>query len=187
MHLSNVILIIGLITIGSIWLFCSQESGHAANHPLAQYIEQFGEVDANLYRGAQPDAEALRQLKQQGIKKIISFRTEEDINAQERTMVETLGMEFIVIPWLIYGSLDQTVYDRFFEAIQDKEIKPVFFHCKRGAERTGVMAAAYAMRYKNRPLEEALAEAKHYAIKFFWWPFVKSKIEQCARWNTPST
>jgi len=140
-------------------------------------IKRFGHVDTNLYRGAQPDEEGFKTLRDQGIMTIINYRVEEDLVARERQIVESLGMHYIHIPWTIFGPYKQEVFDRSFEAIAEKDTAPVFFHCKRGSERTGVIAAAYNIKYRGWSLKEAVKDAEAHDVKFIWKPFVRSKIK----------
>ncbi|MBU1864460.1 MAG: tyrosine-protein phosphatase [Candidatus Omnitrophica bacterium] len=140
-------------------------------------IKRFAKVDTNLYRGSQPDEADFTALKEAGIKRIINFRTEENLVERERRQVESLGMEYIHIPWLIYLPYDQKVFNRFFEAIQDKDKKPIFFHCKRGTERTGVMAAAYKTKVLDFSADTAFKDAETFGLHSLWYYFVKTKIE----------
>jgi len=155
------------------------KQGYAVDkNKLNSTIPHFGEVDTNLYRGGQPDEKDLELLKEYGIKKIINLRSEKNLVETERKQVEALGMEYVTISWTILAPYDQEIFDEFFEAIEDKDSKPVFFHCKRGSERTGVMAAAYKIKMNGLSLEEALADAKKYNIKLIWRPFVNLKIRK---------
>jgi hypothetical protein len=58
-----------------------------------------GRVNERLYRGAQPRAEGLAQLKKLGITTIVDLR-DEDPNKRdwERHQAESLGMRFVNIP-----------------------------------------------------------------------------------------
>ena len=47
---------------------------------------------------------------------------------------------------------------RFLKIVTDKDRIPVFVHCHRGAERTGVMCAAYRVVVQGWTKEEAIAE-----------------------------
>ena len=173
-----VLLIIGVPLLCSLNAFAGnkEEKGE-----INQHIKRFALVDKNLYRGAQPDEKGLELLKEYGIKKIINLRGEKKLVERERAQVEALGMEYVNIPWTIWGTpYNPEIFARFFKAIRDKDTKPVFFHCKRGSERTGVLGAAYKIHYQDLSLDEALANAKQYDIKFIWWPFVKSKIKNFA-------
>lgn len=141
-------------------------------------VERFAMVDNGLYRGAQPDRVMLAALKQQGIRTIVNFRAEKNLVEQERQWAQELGLEYVSLPWTIYGPFRKEVFDRFFALLDDPAKRPIFFHCKRGSERTGVLAALYAIRYQGASYEEALAEARQYDIKAIWWPFVQRKIKQ---------
>jgi len=141
-------------------------------------IKRFAEVDANLYRGAQPDEAGFRALKEMGIKRIINFRSERDLAAEEKALVEKLGLEYINIPWTIYSFYNHSVFERFFESLKDKDTAPIFFHCKRGSERTGVISAAYKIKFKDYSLREAIKDTRGFDVKFIWRAAVHTKIKQ---------
>jgi tyrosine-protein phosphatase SIW14 len=145
-------------------------------HENAKNVKRLGKVDENLYRGGQPTYEGLKELQKMGIKRIINFRYEKDLIAKEREQVESLGMEYISLPWAIFASYNHDVFEAFFDAIKDKDEKPTFFHCKRGSERTGVAAGAYMIRTQNASVDEAFKEIQKYDIKFYWSPFVKNAL-----------
>ena len=145
------------------------------------HIKRFAEVDTHLYRGAQPDSAGYLALKKLGIKKIINFRAEKNLIEEERHEVEALGIEYISIPWTIFSPYDQKVFDAFFEEIKNKDTHPVFFHCKRGSERTGVIAGAYKMKFQKMPFKDVLSAAKKFDLKLIWIAFVKSKLKAFER------
>ena len=161
------------ISVFVIWI----KQGYAVDkNELLGTIKHFGQVDENLYRGGQPSDEDLTLLKDYGIKKIINCRAEEDLVEAERKQVESLGMEYVHIPWTIFSPYNPDVIEIFFLTIQNKNEKPVFFHCKRGSERTGVLAAVYKIKMDGLSAQEAFDDAKKYNVKLIWRPFVKAKI-----------
>jgi protein tyrosine phosphatase (PTP) superfamily phosphohydrolase (DUF442 family) len=151
---------------------------HAEMKDKAHQIKHFARVDLNLYRGGQPTRADLIALKELGVKKIINFRNEEKLIEEERALVEELGLEYVSIPWLIFAPYDHTVFTRFFAEIKDKDSAPVFFHCKRGSERTGAAAAIYKITHKGFSVENAFSDACRFNVLFYWKPFVKNIITE---------
>jgi len=144
-------------------------------------IPRLCEVDTNLFRGGQPTQEGYRQLQAEGIKKIISFRHEKKYISQDREQVEALGMEYVSLPWMIGLPYKKEIFTLFFKEIQTKQDAPIFFHCKRGSERTGVMTGAYLIKEKGYTWEEAYEEIKQFSIKPIFMHSVKSKLKTFAR------
>lgn len=140
-------------------------------------IPVFAEAAPGIYRGAQPSAEGYRKLKEKGIKTVVNFRHEKDQIEFGKKHAETHGMTYISLPWMIYGELNPGTVEAFFEIATDPAKQPVFFHCKRGVERTGVLLAFYYIKYENLPPDEAYLKAfEGFPLKFIWKPFVKSKF-----------
>ncbi len=145
----------------------------------AEDLPLLKEISPGIYRGAQPTEEGYRKLKAMSIKTVINFRHEPNVIAQGKEWTEAEGMNYISIPWTIFGPLDVGTIQRFFEVIEDPAKQPVFFHCRRGVERTGLMGAFYYIRYENLSAEEAYAKAFNgYPLKLIWKPFVKTKLEK---------
>src|SRR5512135_3907708 len=84
-----------LVTVG----LALQSPPSPAKPPDVTAIARFHQVDGRLYRGAQPDAEGLRQLRALGIHAVINLRSEEDtLTRQEQRVVESLGMRYVPLP-----------------------------------------------------------------------------------------
>ena len=92
-------------------------------------------VSDDLYRGAQPTEEGVRQLKALGIKTIVNLRT---LHSDRDEIGETHDVDSKRIatqPWAVTN--DDIV--RFLRIVTDPNRTPVYVHCQRGADRTGTM------------------------------------------------
>ncbi len=115
-------------------------------------------IHAGLHRGAQPDREGLRRLRQMGIRTVVNLRSRHS----QREGVEALGLTCVEIP-MKAGLLDadpptEEQVRRLFEVVLDPARQPVFFHCAQGKDRTGTMAAPYRIEVDGWIPEEAIAE-----------------------------
>lgn len=113
------------------------------------------EVTPNLYRGAQPTAEGMKQLPRLGIRTVISLRglhSDKDKLAGTGLKSVRLKME----PW----HCDEDAVVLFLKAATDTNNLPVFVHCERGADRTGTMCAMYRIVVCDWTREQALDEMK---------------------------
>lgn len=110
-------------------------------------------VSEELYRGAQPTAEGMKDLKKLGIKTVINLRA---FHSDRDEIGETeLDYEHIPIPaW----RLKEEHVIQFLKIVTDKSRTPVFVHCMHGADRTGVMSAIYRIVIEGWPKEEAIQE-----------------------------
>lgn len=130
-----------------------------------------------LYRGPQPEEKEFEKLKQKGIKTVVNFRDEPKWIEWEKSKVEALGMKYVNLPWNIMKPADPKLMDRFFEVLSDPKNQPVFFHCKHGRDRSGVMATLALMRYEELSETEAREVALgtiHPHLRY--QPFVNQKI-----------
>ena len=146
---------------------------------LKEKIELFAKVADGVYRGAQPSDDAYPFLKQFGIKTIVNFRHERNAIEKERKLVEAAGMKYVSLAWKIFEKPKPEVMDRFFSIVNDPAEKPVFMHCRRGVERTGVACVLYRMKVEGKTREEAEAlELEPYPVSFIWKPFVKKRLSE---------
>lgn len=150
--------------------------GLGAQTTQAAPIRRFMEIGPGLYRGGQPDKAGYERLRDMGIRTVVNFRTGDD----ERAMVEALGMKYIHIPvhfrWF-GGELPEAAVTRFFAIVDDASHGPVFFHCKRGADRTGAFAALYRITRQGWSIDRAYSEARDVGMRW-WYPAVKGELHE---------
>ncbi len=119
-------------------------------------------VSDDLYRGAQPTAEGMEQLDALGIKTIISLRSADT----DRKILHTTGPTYEHIPMVAWHAEDDDVV-RFLRIVTDESRLPVFVHCQRGADRTGLMVAVYRIAVQGWSKEQAIDEMTHGGFRFY--------------------
>jgi protein tyrosine/serine phosphatase len=153
---------------------CAVDFPHDANPTTItdDYICNFHQVDAQLYRGARPESNAYLKLQQLGIRTIIDLE-EEDHAEQERNVLAHFNASFRTedrIDFISFPITQAQIYrtgvseeqaQRLFHLIQGAR-KPVFIHCYYGRDRTGAIVALYRMAHEGVPYSQAYAEALHY-------------------------
>jgi tyrosine-protein phosphatase SIW14 len=123
-------------------------------------IDNFGQVNANYYRGAQPQGRDYTDLASLGIKTVIDLT--EDGNSAEPALVEGAGMRFFRIPMTTHAVPTAAQITQFLRIVDDPANQPVYVHCQGGRHRTGVMTAIYRMTNDRWTPEQAFAEMKRY-------------------------
>jgi tyrosine-protein phosphatase SIW14 len=124
-------------------------------------VENFGQVSANYYRGAQPKPGDYADLAALGVKTVINL-TSDDGQANEREQVERAGMRYVHIPMTTHRPPTSAQLSQFFAVVNESTDGPVFVHCVGGKHRTGVMTAAYRMTNDGWSPEQAFREMKQY-------------------------
>ncbi len=145
------------LTLASAWA-----GSHNDNLP------NFQKVDNHIYRGAQPTDTGFQDLAQLGIKTVVDLRDiGEHSQAAEQKVVTDLGMRYVNVP--MHGmSKPKDDQVAAVEAIfNDNASGPIFVHCKRGADRTGMVIAVYRISHDQWENEQALREAKSRGMSFF--------------------
>jgi len=123
-------------------------------------IDNFGRVNANYYRGAQPNGHDYADLAAIGVKMVIDLTA--DGQAGEGTLVRDAGMKFVRIPMTTHDEPSRDDVAKFLSLVHDPANQPVFVHCQGGRHRTGVMTAVYRMTQDGWDANRAFAEMQRY-------------------------
>jgi protein tyrosine/serine phosphatase len=127
----------------------------------AVQIDNFGRVDRNYYRGAQPQGRDYADLVALGVKTVINL-TSDDADAGEQAMVEGAGMRYVQIPMTTRVAPTSEQLAEFLKIVNDPANQPVYVHCVGGRHRTGVMTAVYRMNTDQWTGDQAFSEMKQY-------------------------
>jgi protein tyrosine phosphatase (PTP) superfamily phosphohydrolase (DUF442 family) len=123
-------------------------------------------VSDDLYRGAQPSAEGVRQLKNLGVKTIVNLR----LLYSDRDKIRGTSFSYHHIPMAAWHPEDKEVIS-FLKIVTDPNCTPVFVHCQRGAHRTGLMCAVYRIAVQGWSKAEAIDEMTNGDFGFYpGWP-----------------
>jgi protein tyrosine/serine phosphatase len=124
-------------------------------------IDNFGKINANYYRGAQPQGRDYADLAALGVKTVIDL-TDDDGEPSEPAMVKSAGMQSIKIPMNGHVPPTPAQLAQFLKIVNDPASQPVYVHCVGGKHRTGVMTAAYRMANDGWTSDKAFSEMKRY-------------------------
>ena len=124
-------------------------------------IDNFGRVDANFYRGAQPKDRDYADLAALGIKTLINL-TSDDRDVTEEGLVKKAGMKYVQIPMTTRQAPTVEELAQFLKVVTDPASQPIYVHCVGGRHRTGVMTAVYRMTHDGWNADQAFSEMKKY-------------------------
>ena len=123
-------------------------------------IGNFGQMDENYYRGAQPMPDDYASLAKLGIKTIIDLRN--DPTDYEKSSAEAVGIKYINIPMSGWQSPKDTDIAQFMKIATDPATGKFYVHCKAGIHRTGITAAIYRMEKDGWDYDKSYQEMKNY-------------------------
>ena len=139
-------------------------------------IRNFGQVNANYYRGEQPEDGDYAALAALGIRTVIDLQADGG-NDHEAQLVEAAGMTFHRIPMTtrVAPTLEQIA--QFMTIVTNPAHQPVYVHCAGGKHRTGVMTAVYRMEHDGWTADQAYQEMKRYKFgSSIWHPEFKDFV-----------
>ncbi len=174
-RLYHIIILLTVIALIGTCIYLQKKSGLESSSPYksrqpeletkqvtrkkwAQHLELSGvpnlyKVSDDLYRGAQPSSEGMRQIEKMGIKTVVNLR----LVHSDRDEIENTELSYEHIPMLTWNTQDDDVV-RFLKIVTDSNITPVFVHCQYGADRTGTMCAIYRIAVEGWNKNEAIDE-----------------------------
>src|SRR6185369_3871498 len=152
-------------------------SAVASADPSVKGVPNFHVVNENVLRGGQPTDTGFKNLADLGVKTIVDLQEEGDRAKGEKRLVKALGMKYVNIPMKGMTTPTEKQISHALKALNDTSDGPVFVHCKRGADRTGVVIACYRVQHDNWDNQKALSEARNYGMSWYQFPlksYVKS-------------
>ncbi len=136
-------------------------------------LHMLGRVHAGLYRGSAPEGEdgyaALREL---GIKTVITLRP----GSGEPELAAQFGMAHIIIPMFPERPPTLCQQRQFLSLVTDTGLWPIYVHCARGRDRTGVMLALYRVRVDGWTRAAAIAEMERFGHSHREYPTLEDFI-----------
>lgn len=122
-------------------------------------LPNFHQVNEHLYRGGQPAAAGYSRLRTLGVRTVLNLRYERREIRAEAKATAAAGLRYFSVP--MYGlsrPTDQQIHDAL-AIIDDSANWPVFVHCERGSDRTGVVVACHRVAQARWTAERAITEA----------------------------
>jgi protein tyrosine/serine phosphatase len=153
-------------------------------------LPNFHQVSDKLYRGAQPLSGGAKKLGELGVKTIVNLRGEDDLVRIEQKEAEGAGLRYFSIPMPGLSAPSDELVSRVMAIVNDPENQPVFIHCKRGADRTGTIAAIYRISNEGWTAEKAIAEARTHGMswaEFGMRSYISDYYKQQVRTRSQST
>ena len=142
-------------------------------------LPNFGKINDHLYRGAQPRAAGLFELKKLGITTIVDLRDDDPAKLRwEEKRSESLGIHFLQIPVSGWSPPTDQQVAQFLAIFRDRPKEKVFVHCHYGEDRTGVLIASYRMAFEKLPPEQALKEMYYFGFNGFWHPSMAAFVRE---------
>jgi protein tyrosine phosphatase (PTP) superfamily phosphohydrolase (DUF442 family) len=127
-------------------------------------------VSDMYFRGAQPNAEGMRELARMKVKTVVNLRA---INS-DRDEIGDEALAYEHISFKAWHAEDEDVL-RFLRIVTDPERQPVFVHCQHGADRTGMMTAIYRIVVEGWSKDDAISEMTQggYGFHAIWKDLVE--------------
>lgn len=150
----------GVIALAPVFLLAT--SAVAQQAPSG--VSNFHVVNEHLYRGGQPTVAGFQSLAKMGVKTILDLREPDGRSQVEKKMVEAAGMKYVNVPFYGISTPSAVQIANALSILNNKDNGAVFVHCRRGADRTGTVVAAYRVSHDGWTNDKALHEAKDFGM-----------------------
>ena len=141
-------------------------------------VRNAGKISEMLFRGAQPSAQGLAELKKLGVTTIIDLRGNHGPVAWEprkRNPSACVSSTSRVLGW---SPPDNVQVAQFLRLVQQDPTQKIFIHCYYGQDRTGVMVAAYRIAQQNWTPDQAASEMNSFGFHYRLFPAMKSYVRE---------
>ena len=118
-------------------------------------------VTDKLYRGAQPEGTGFADLEKMGIRTIVNLRS-----VHNDKLPKGSSLKCVWIPMLA-ETADRDEIVRFLKVVADTNNAPIFVHCRKGADRTGLMCAVYRVAVCGWKPDDAVNEMRGGGFHFW--------------------
>lgn len=127
-------------------------------------------IDDDLIRGGHPDAARLAKLKKAGVKSILNLRGDVDTvaNAIERRACKALGLKLSFVALRATALPDRSALLETIDRLRDLP-RPIFVHCKSGADRTALALVLYLVTLKGVDVKTARRTAFRFKYGHIRW------------------
>ncbi len=128
------------------------------------HVHDFGQVNAHLFRGAEPSRPGLRELELRGVKLVIDLRESGEATVREREEATSLGMQYVNVPMPAWAAPTRDQVQNVLSLLIQHPREDIFVHCRRGKDRTGTVIACYRIQHDGWTNSRALEEANGYGM-----------------------
>lgn len=165
-------------------LAAAASEGNLYEAPIDTVFKVEGKRDmfrsTHFYFGGQPNLEAMRWLKSEGVTVIINLRSEKENKEfaensfNEENLAKELGMTYVWIPIGEKASYRPQTVDTLALVLKANTGK-AFIHCLSGG-RVSYLWAAYLVRHRGYSLNDAVNYAKRIKYPTYLEDFLGEKI-----------
>lgn len=145
-------------------------AGKHAHPAPGTSIIRFAGIDEDVYKGSRPKSDAdYSFLRSKNVKTIIDIDFVPFLYHFEKKKARKYGME--VIPVTINASPispSEKHVRRILCMLNNKQLRPIYFHCDLGRDRSSLIAVLYEIYFRGLPPEKAMQEMKAFGFDDEW-------------------
>lgn len=127
-----------------------------------------------MYSASQPNQSSFKEIKDLKVKTVLNLRSPEEIDFNEKKIVEDQGMKYINLPVSSAQLDDKKLHKKFSKILSKSKNYPLFIHCS-SANRVATMLAIHHILDHGESYESAVHRAENFGLTK---SFLKEKIKE---------
>lgn len=127
----------------------------------------FYTVSPGIYRGGRLDEGGILRLQKLGVKTILNLENDGSAIALEAKWAKAASIAQVSSPLSGEWTPNDAQVDRILKLLADPSKRPIYIHCMKGMDRTGMIVALH--RVYNEGWTRAHAEQERDALGFNHW------------------
>jgi tyrosine-protein phosphatase SIW14 len=124
-------------------------------------------IDDHVYGGRQPKEANFAALKRMGIRTVLDLRGGSIHKPRERKWVEAAGMHYFSVRLSGIFPPEKPQIAKILALLEDPTLGPFYVHCRRGADRVGMVIASYRIAHDRWTNQQAFDEARGFGLNRF--------------------
>ena len=152
-----------LVILASVQPVAAQQDSPPGIEPASLGKTKNVHQSGNLFFAGQFSPQDIESIAAARIGRVITLRTEGEIDWDEEAAIKRAGIKFIEVPFRSPESLTDDVFDQIRELLNDPS-ETTLFHCG-SANRVGGVWLPHRVLDQGVPLEQALTEAQKIGLK----------------------
>ena len=152
--------VLSLVTLAVI--SCSSDTSDTDTGDISK-IRNLIQPAQNIWSGGQPNKNQFVTFAQMGVKHVVNLRPTAELDWNEREYVESLGINYYLIPVGSVDDISPANAKRLADILQRVGAEKTLVHCASG-NRVGALKAFAAGTLDGKTTEEAIAHGKSWGM-----------------------
>lgn len=124
-------------------------------------------VSDGIYRGGRIEEPGVIALKKMGFKTILNLENDDEEISEEAAWAKSAGLVQISQPMSGFLTPSDRQVDKILAVLADPTNRPIYVHCKKGMDRTGIVVALHRVYNEGWTVARAKRERDELGFNYY--------------------